>query len=1074
MVDAGELTQRIRQAFAAIYHQRARLVTIESALGRDALVVERLSGREAVSECFQLEVDCVAPSAQFELKTLIGEPLTLRLMQASGDTRVWHGYATRASMLGSDGGMARYRVVLSPWLTLLSQRRNVLIFQNKTALEIIESIFSDYPQANYATDVSQSLATRSRCTQYRETDLEFVERLLAEEGLCYRFVHDADQSAADDDENATHGPTLYIYDRKADAPDVAPADIRFHRVSQVEAEDGITAFRKQARLTPNATTLSAWDAMKLRAHAHQAQSEDSLNLPPLELYNGTRASLRHRDPAGVEQSADLRLAAARLQANTASGASSARQLAAGSAFTLTEHASENGRYVVWAVEHRAANNLGAHLAHLMGQPDIESGSYRNHFVCAPDSVDVVPVNTGKPAAPGPETALVVGVADQALTSTRDHSVKVQFPWQRGDAPNRGGLTETHSSENPDGNAPGDERNGTWVRVSESLAGPNWGASFVPRIGTEVLIDYLEGDIDQPMIVGQFYNGTDAPPFAAGADSSANHPGTIAGTHTHALDNSGHNQWLHDDAPGQLRQRMATSQAGSELNLGYLIHQNSATRGAYRGQGAELKTGGWAALRAPQGLLLSTTARQRGVSTPHDVAEAVGQLKAAHDLAGRLSDTASAQQADGLKANSAQADFTQTLDPEQDGVYESSVGGQDHHKTNPGSRDAGDAAERFATPSVLFDSPSTIATLTPASSLLYAGQNTHMTVQGEVQHTASGTYSHVSGATTSLYTHDGGLQGVAANGTLSLQAHDDTLEILADDSITTTSSQTRIDMLASSKIVLIAGQSTVTLDGSNITFACPGTFTVKGGTHDFVGPGSQTASLNPLPRGSADGAVNAFKSSNFAFTTQDWTTKDVVRALCEIDPAMVNELRDSRRVAVADKIVYHNQYYDGAKWTTRSQEVQASSDSSKNSMVFSRRQDLNLVLVSLRHELVHETQPASMTRLEKETQAFTKTESWAIEHNLPGGDNGTSLRKKTADGRTVPDVEKIRKGILDKYAISENSSNGPELTGLTKDGQVVFSDGSTRAPRKGDKLEGDPEIIGEKVLNSSDWQCPIKN
>lgn len=846
MIDAGELNQRIRQAFTAVYHQSARLITIETALGHDALVVERLSGREAISECFQFEVDCVAPSAQFELKTLIGEPLTLRLAQPHG-TRVWHGYATRASMLGSDGGMARYRVVLSPWLTFLSQRRNVLIFQDKTALEIIEAVFADYPQANYATDVTQSLPTRPRCTQYRETDLAFVERLLAEEGLCYRFVHDADQSAADNDEDAPHGPTLYITDREADVADVSPSDIRFHRVSPVEADDGITAFRKQARLSPNAATLSAWDAMKLRAHAHQAEQEDKPDLPPLELYNGNRAGLRHQDPTGVEQTTDRRLAAARLRADTASGASSARQLAAGSAFNLTEHASDNGRYVLWAVEHRAANNLGAHLAHLMGQPDIESGSYRNHFICAPDTVDVVPVNTGKPRAPGPETAQVVGVADQTLTSSRDHAVKVQFPWQRGERPNRGGLTETDSQNNPEGNAPGDERNGTWVRVSEALAGPNWGAAFIPRIDTEVLIDYLEGDIDQPMIVGQFYNGTDAPPFAAGADSAANHPGTIAGTQTHALDNSGHNQWAHDDAPGQLRQRMATSQAASELNLGYLIDQNGATRGAYRGQGAELKTGGWAALRAPQGLLLSTTARQRGASTPHDVAEAVGQLKAAQDRANTLSETAQAQQADGLKANTAQADFTKTLDPEADGVYQASVGGQDHHKANPGSRDAGDAAERFATPSVLLDSTSTLATTTPASSLFYAGGNTHTTVQGESQHSASGTYSHVSGATTSLYTHDGGLQGVAANGALSLQAHDDTLEILADDSITT-SSQTRVDMLANSKIVLTAGQSTVTLDGGKITFACPGTFTVKGGAHNFVGPAGQAASLNPLPVG----------------------------------------------------------------------------------------------------------------------------------------------------------------------------------------------------------------------------------
>ncbi|RJS91703.1 type VI secretion system tip protein TssI/VgrG [Salinisphaera sp. Q1T1-3] len=842
MVDAATRLSRLRDAFDAIFHQANRLLRIESALGTDALVVERVHGREAISECYGFAIDCIAPSASFELKTLIGEPLTLR-MQTPDGTRTWHGLAERVAFLGSDGGVSRYRVMLVPWLHLLSLRRDCRIFQDLDALGIIERILAAYPQARFRTDVTQSLATRPRCTQFRETDLAFVERLLAEEGLCYRFEHDPATSAAEAENEAALGPELVIFDAAADTPKTAPASVRFHRSAPVEASDTITAFSRRAAVTPNQASISAWDALKVRAQSHTAGAQPNpVDLPTLELYDGSRAALRHQTLSVVRQSAEYWVDASRLGADTADGSASARQFAAGHAFALTAHPSDDGTYRLLAVEHRAANNLGAHLAHLLNTPDIEFGSYRNRFCCVPDNIAQRPTYRHKPTAPGPETALVVGVAEQTLTSQRDHGIKVQFPWQRGEQPHTGGLR----AEGEAGNAPGNERSGIWVRLGEALAGPNWGSTFVPRIGSEVLIDYLEGDIDQPVVIGRLHNGTAAPPFAAGADSGANHPGTLSGIQTHATDNTGSNHWIHDDAPGQLRQRLATSQADSALNLGYLIEQAGAHRGTYRGQGTELRTDGWAALRAPEGLLFSTTGRERAQSSAHDMAESVGQLKAAHDLAQRLSDAAQAQQASSLDANTAQQSFIETLDPQADGIYQAPVGGQDHRKHQPGTRTPGDPAERPAQPTALFETPSVLATTTPASTLLFAGRHTHQSVQSEIQHTASGTYSSISGAGSSLYTHDGGIQSVAAQGSTSLQAHDDTLEILADDSVSVTSSQTGIDIQAAETIELVAGQSRITLDGATITFACPGTFKARGGIHHFAKASSASLQIVELP------------------------------------------------------------------------------------------------------------------------------------------------------------------------------------------------------------------------------------
>ena len=168
---------------------------------------------------------------------------------------------------------------------------------------------------------------------------------------------------------------------------------------------------------------------------------------------------------------------------------------------------------------------------------------------------------------GSQTALVVGLPESIATSGRDHHVKVQFAWQRGTSPNAGGIAHNTDAS---GNAPGNDCSGAWVRVGEALAGPNWGTQFTPRIGAEVLVDFIEGDIDRPVTVSQLYTGSDEPPYSAGIDSSANHAGVLSGIHSSNFDGSGYNQWQIDDTQAQLRTRLATSTSATQLNLGYLI------------------------------------------------------------------------------------------------------------------------------------------------------------------------------------------------------------------------------------------------------------------------------------------------------------------------------------------------------------------------------------------------------------------------------------------------------------------------------------------------------------------------
>lgn len=831
----------------SLYSQHARLLELKTALPEAALLVEKFSGHEAVSGNFRFVIDCVSTNAHFDLRSVLGEEITLRLLQADGSKRSWHGYVTESLQLGADGGLARYRLVMEPWLAFLDHRRDNYLFQDKTVLDILGQIFADYPQANWRSEVTQKLRTYSIATQYRETDLAFITRLLAEEGLSYRFEHNQGAEAGDDASHARH--QLIIFDRDAEVPAGAQPVVRYHRNNATEASDTLQAWQETRQVQPNAVALAGWDYKTLIATGAIAEgTEENGELPRLEVHDATRP-YRFEDSAAARLRTDLALAAHESATRRFTGYGSVRQLAAGTVIQLDQHADhvgEGSRFIVLSVDHEGANNLGAEAARLLGSTAVEAGSYRNTLQAQPADRPVVPLPLGKPAI-RQQTALVVGLPEHVLTTERDHRIKVQFHWQRGDSPNPGGLvTEAPGKK---GHAPGNDQSGTWVRVGEWQAGPNWGSHCLPRIGSEVLIDYLDGDIDRPVIVGAAYNGADLPPFAAGHESAANHPGVLAGWMSHNHE-AGHNQWLIDDAPGQLRTRLSASENATQLSLGHLIHHapESATRGPWRGAGFELRTDAWLALRAGEGILLSTTARANGQSTQMDVSETVGQLKAAAETAQALSDTARQQGAQVLKANAEQSKFIKSIDPQQDGKYQGNIGGQPATKAQPGSREPGDPAERFAQPHILLEAPSDISHASPASTLLYAGKSLHLTSQQDLHIAAAHTHALAIGQGANWYAHQGGIKSITQAGSHTLQAHTDKMDILADQSMTVTSTNDEIHILAKDKIVLQAGQSSVTLQGANITFTCPGTFSVKGGGNHFQGPGSGGAEMEILPNG----------------------------------------------------------------------------------------------------------------------------------------------------------------------------------------------------------------------------------
>jgi len=824
--------------------QHARLVTLACPLQPDlvdGLVAEQFIGREAVGELFMFALDVLTTAADCDIDALIGAELAWTLLQPDGSRRTWHGLCTHAGVRGADGGLARYRLRLEPALAQLQQRRDSHIFQDMDARAIVLDVLADYPAVHCRFDVTRNLAPRPACVQYRETDFAFLCRLLASEGLNWRFDH------------AEGGHDLVVFDFHAAVPATPGGDVlRFHGVRATELDDAIDSWHARRSVQPNGIALARWDPAQLIAPASEQRSAlNAGELPALSIFDGSGECSAATAPDSLPM-----LQALERGNKVYAGAGAVRRLAPGHGFTLMQHdhypAGEND-FTVLSVEHAARNNLRTGIKGATAT--LDGGTYRNTFACVRATVALAPpagALTQPVTACGVQAALVVGAPGAVATATRDYQVKVQFPWQRGARPNAGGLPHPGARG---GNAPGDAASGAWIRVAEALAGPNWGSQFTPRIGTEVLIPFIEGNVDRAVITGQLHNGVATPPFPGGVDAPEGDVGVLSGIQTGNFNGSAGNQWQLDDTPGQLRTRLATSHAASGLHLGHLVEQavGSGTRGAPRGSGFELRTDAWATLRGAQGVLLSTSARPVSgssiTSTQMDAQEAVALLKGGAALNDALKQSVAQHRALGsADASDAQARCIKGADPREAGKFAGPVNGQAASKTQPGARELDDSqpVERFDAPAILFDAAAAMNWATAGAQVISAGQQVHWTTQSDVHIAAGKTCSAVAGGSASLFTHAGGVQVIAANGPVSVQAHTAGLEIIADKEVEVLSVKEVINICASQKVVVQAGSASITLEGGDITFACPGSFTAKGGKKVFDNGGRAEASFSALP------------------------------------------------------------------------------------------------------------------------------------------------------------------------------------------------------------------------------------
>lgn len=798
--------------------QNARLIQLDGA--PSPVVVERFSGAEGYNQQFTFEVDLLSHEAALLDRDWLGREVGLSVFNAQGEPITRFGNVTALTVLGSDGGFNRFRIRLQPWAAWLNTRLDCWVYQDKTVLDIVEDLLADYPMANWKHTVKEDLSTHSLKIQYQESDWTFLLRILADEGLSLFF------EAATGEANAQSRCVLHIVDRHYTPEPNPESPVRFGRISAALSDDRLTKLEADAFASSNQVALSSWDYTELQARAGEAQGQLPRGAQPdLQDYDGAGA-YRFKDEAQATLSAENYLAAheARSRQYVAGGA--LRSAHIGQSLVVIEHpAAPEQSFHVIAIEHAGVNNLRARIG---DQNETDNGSYRSQLRLLPKEIPFVPLPSAKPSALT-QSAVVVGTDGSHLHSDREHRIKVQFPWQRQDHPSG------------QGNAPGDAGAFTWVRLAEWLAGPNYGSSFTPRVGDEVLIDFIENDIDRPLIVGSLYSEQDLPPYSAGEEANSNHAGALSGFHSQNLSGEGHNRWAHDDSAGQLRTELQSTALGSAVTLGHTIRQGAHTsqRGNYRGTGFELTTEGWGVLRANTGVLLS--ARNSNDTQLEDQAIRQ-QLKSSSTYSQMLGNTLSTHKSPALNAQKQAEGLANQLDAEK-----GKINGQDAKKpTDASGRTLKDGVEKFNRPLVVLDTPSTLLQSTPASAQLYAGESIQSTSQGELHAVASHTLSLTAGGTASVFTHHGGMTLIAANEMVTIGAHTDALQLVSEQGLTITSTESEIQVFAQDSVTLFGGGAAVELQGANVTFKASGTFTVKAASTAFSGGGSNAASLAPLP------------------------------------------------------------------------------------------------------------------------------------------------------------------------------------------------------------------------------------
>jgi len=451
--------------------QDSRLISISSPLPKDELLLTSFEGTEYISDLFEFQIEVLSSNHSIKPDQLIGKPVDITIQ--NDQKRTFNGFISRFTYgeIKADN-LRSYHFTMVPWLWFLSKTNNHRIFQEITTKDIISKIFMDLGFNDFDYKATGNSTPREYCVQHNESDLNFISRLFEEDGISYFFEQKAGKHV------------MQIVDAANAHQLCAETDLTYSKGNQPNTQ--LTRWEHVYEFRKGKWSLDDYDFKTPTKDQFQttASTSNFANASKYEHYEYTP----YHDFAGLKDLSKKRIEAEETPLNIIEASSDCSSFYAGGKFKLSKHAvkEELGTYVITAIRHRAYDN-----SYLAGNES--QSEYGNDLTCIPDTVHFRPPQIHpKPTMRGPQSAVVVGPAGEEIYIDELGRIKVQFHWDR-----EGKNNETSSC---------------FIRVMQPWAGSGWGTSFIPRIGMEVIINFLDGDPDRPLVTGSVYNGDNAIPF----------------------------------------------------------------------------------------------------------------------------------------------------------------------------------------------------------------------------------------------------------------------------------------------------------------------------------------------------------------------------------------------------------------------------------------------------------------------------------------------------------------------------------------------------------------------------------
>ncbi|MFW1756218.1 type VI secretion system Vgr family protein [Acinetobacter guillouiae] len=838
--------------------KRAIHVLFSNSSLNDQVFLQRIDGTHTLNLGLSLQLTCLSTSASIALKSFIGSQVAVDIVNDKSELNRISGIVTKADVGASDGSLTIYRLTVEDPTALWKYRRNSRVFMNKSVVQVVDVLFQEWRERSplFAssltldkTGLTKDYDVRPFIMQSNELDFDFIQRLLASEGIS--FLVDEAQHKVSSSSEQIQPQKLRLIDHNAQYKALDRRSIRFHRSSAVERQDSITAFTGLRSIQPTAVHVQRWqaDALEQEEGAGSVLSKhkhsDNQNVASLALEQAFHVSpawiqdLKGED--GVTKSGHVQIEKLNenlskyfdLQAKKFTAISTVRDAYVGYWFEFNEHpeidqhSGTDKEFLITSKTFYNQNNLPKDLndqvTALLKQSHWQLNNIitnnkderqANQLVLQRRSIDIVPEYNPLQQRPTthPQRAKVVGMEGEEIYVDEWGRIKVRFLFTR---------NEDHTHDGGAGSNDNDT-DSAWVDVLTPWAGEGYGARFLPRIGEIVVINFFDGNIDRPYVVGRIHEAQRHP---TKFDHKGKLPDTkkLAGIKSKEYKGSGYNQLRFDDSTGQISVQLQSSHSGSQLNLGNLSHPKETDTSEGRGEGFELRTDQWGALRAKQGLLLSTYSQDSASGHHLDAQETKSQLESGLNNSKALSEVAKNQQTDPLEILDDLKQFIEQIEQQSE-----------------------TKAKAFKQALMILTSPNSIA--------LASNEDVHLSADGQISHSAGDSINlstqknllaHAQ-SKISLFAAQEGARFYAGKGKVEIQAQGDGADLIARKGIQIISTEDAIYITSPKEIRLVADTSELKINGSGVFATTGGLFESKAGQHVLKGGSNLSAIVPVLP------------------------------------------------------------------------------------------------------------------------------------------------------------------------------------------------------------------------------------